>query len=199
MVTALIQKEPALLYGMTRIANIGLWVAILTLFTSYTTHEDASAMLGDSPIAGNYSIRATGDFNVELTGGVAFEIAQETASDGTPFATLKLNLKGNDGESHHDLGFLISQQNQSEPITAGTYRVPGSIDGFLNYFDGVFGFANVKKWGELPFFAQRGKISIRSIEADYLQGSMEIRLQNANGKTINLTGNFTAIRQNEKK
>lgn len=198
MVTALIQKEPALLYGIDRIGKIGLWAAILTLFTSYTTHGDTMQILAHNPIEGNYAIVATGDFDVELTGGINFETALETAGDGTPFATLKLNLKGDDRESNHDLGFLISQQDRSEPLTTGTYRVANRIEGFLNHFDGVFGFANVKKWGELPFFAQSGRISIRSLKGDYLQGSMEIVLRNANGKRINLRGNFTAIRQNEK-
>lgn len=168
--------------------------AILLLFTSYGPVKNT---LNESMLLeGNYTLKATGDFNLELKGEIHFETALKISGDGTPFSILELNLENDKKESRHSMGFLISEQNRPKGISEGIYKVPKDIDGFLNYFDGVFGFANIEGMGELPFFAQKGRITIHRIHESSLRGTIEVTMQNSNGKKVNVIGDFTAVKQN---
>ncbi len=168
-----------------------MWAIVPLFFISSGTWDSYNK---DNEAATIDTLRISGDFNMALKGEVYFETALETASDGTPFSTLKLNLKNH--KESHSLGFFISKQNHSKQITMGTYKVLEHIDGFLNYFDGVFGFAHIKELGELPFFAHKGKITIFHVGKDSLRGQLAVVLENPNGQRIDVTGNFTALKQN---
>jgi len=69
---------------------------------------------------------------------------------------------------------LISKQNQSISIKKGKYGVAEDIEGFLNDFDGVFGFANVGSIGEEPFFAKKGSVVITQLTELGLRGNINI-------------------------
>ncbi len=172
--------------------KIGL-LAMMPLFLISNTKVEG--YLDDTMILeGSYSLQVRGNLNQELKGVVSFETNIKAAADGTPFSTLELKLSNSSYRVRHSMGFLISRQNRSHEITVGTYRVAENIDGFLNDFDGVFGFANLDAMGELPFFAQKGKIIITRLTEDTLEGSMVVTLYNSNGKLIKVNGNFTATR-----
>ncbi|MFK5973076.1 MAG: hypothetical protein QM485_07325 [Flavobacteriaceae bacterium] len=143
---------------------------------------------------GSYSLWASGNLNQELKGVIRFETGVEMAGDRTSFSVLELKLNNDSDTIRHSMGFLISRQNQSHEITIGTYRVAEDIDKLLSDFDGVFGFANVDIMGELPFFAQRGRIVITRLTQNVLEGSIMVTLRNSSKKTIKVNGYFKAIR-----
>jgi len=173
----------------------GIWILIPLLFTSYISPR--KIFEETVKLEGSYDLRTTGKSNLELTGEIDFETTIETSNNGIPFSTLKLNLKNNKKEVVHSLGFLISEQNNSSQLKQGTYKVSRKIEGFLNCFDGVFGFANIKVLGELPFFARKGKITILQINDRRLRGNIDITMESPNGKQIHITGNFTAAKTRE--
>ncbi|MEL6918323.1 MAG: hypothetical protein AAFO99_11410, partial [Bacteroidota bacterium] len=162
----------------TRVIKTVFLSLVLMVFTSYTPLDSA---LKHVLLEGTYSFRTTGDLQQGLQGRIDFEKGIEVSDDGVPFATLKLNLQNNEISSHHTMGFLISKENRFKDISEGTYNVKNSIDGFIPNFDGVFGFANVKRLGELPFFAYKGSITIDDIKEDTLNGSLRINMRNLNG------------------
>lgn len=145
-------------------------------------------------LIGEYDLQSTGNLNKNFTGDITFETSIEKTSSGTSFSTLKLKLDDGKSNAEHMMQFLISKENSSNKMALGTYKVTKDDDGFLNYFDGVFGFANIKALGELPLFAQNGEIKIRYIDAKTVRGYMRIDLHNANGKSIHLEGGFMAKR-----
>jgi hypothetical protein len=104
-------------------------------------------------------------------------------------------LRNNENKDTHSLGFLICDQDNAKEIQRGSYKVPGKIEGFLNYFDGVFGFANIKALGEQPFFAESGRIVIADVGSVILHGKIDVQLENPEGKRLSIKGNFTAIRR----
>lgn len=151
--------------------------------------------LGDTGLLeGSYSLLASGNLNQELKGAISFKTKIHTTAYGNPFSTLELKLNNDEDNARHSMGFLISEKNQAREISVGSYAVAGNIEGFLNNFDGVFGFANVDAMGELPFFAQKGRIVITDITDDILKGKMEITLHNSKGKLFKIKGDFRAVR-----
>lgn len=172
--------------------KIGL-LALMPLFLISNAKVDS--FLEDAVLLeGSYSLQASGNLNQELRGGISFKTDIKTATDRTSFSILELKLKNDSDKIGHSMGFLISRQNQSHEITVGTYRVVEDINGLLNNFEGVFGFANVDVMGELPFFAQKGKIVITHLTKDTLEGSIMVTLRNSRKKTIKVNGHFMAIR-----
>lgn len=145
-------------------------------------------------LIGEYDLQSTGNLNKNLTGDVTFETAIEKTNSGTSFSTLRLKLDDGKSNAEHMMQFLISKENSSIEIALGTYKVTKDEDGFLNYFDGVFGFANIKALGEFPLFSQKGEIEIKYIDTQTVRGYMQIDLRNAIGKSIHLEGGFMAKR-----
>ncbi len=168
-----------------------LWTAVSLLFVSHNVSYKDEVDYID--LDGTYALRTAGAHDLELNGRINFESALEVTANGSYFATLKLNLESSSKDRRHSMGFLISKQDRAKPIGAGTYRISRDIDGFLNRFDGVFGFANIEADGELPYFATRGKVGILRLTKNKLRGSIDIELENANGKQLIIRGDFTAV------
>ncbi|QLG45149.1 hypothetical protein [Costertonia aggregata] len=174
-----------------KISKISFWVLVPLLFFSNGTLNTPV-----DPIDlenGSYVFTTTGDFDKKLKGDINFESKIEIDSDGTPFSTLQFNLQNKATAHGHAFGFLVSKAGTNEGITKGTYKVAKNIDGFLNCFDGVFGFADIAGLGETPFFARNGKITISHFNDKVISGFITITLQNTNGKNITVKGNFTAV------
>jgi len=173
----------------SKLAKISLCVLLPTLFMSGTKMEKG---LVSTSLDTNNFIRLTGSLNKNLSVTIGFETAIETTSKGTSFSTLKLKLENNDEVLPNSIEFLIAKENAKQPLSKGTYKVSPSHEGLLNYFDGVFGFANVKALGELPLFAKSGEIRIDMLNDTNVEGSIRIQMRNAVGKSININGNFIA-------
>ncbi|PCJ92842.1 MAG: hypothetical protein COA50_15020 [Flavobacteriaceae bacterium] len=167
---------------------------VLVIFTSGTSKRK---LIKSNLENGNYSISTTGDIQKKFKGVIYFETVDVTSSKGIRYNTLKLGLKNHKNHQMHSMQFLISKKTEKgQQIKTGTYKVANNIDGFINCFDGVFGFANIRSSGELPFFANSGKIKIEYISQDVLKGTIEVAMNNSERKRINIQGNFTANRKN---
>ena len=135
-------------------------------------------------------LRAFGQEAIWLSGDLAFATGMETSAEGEQRTALNLYLEDWDGAQNHSLDLYISD------IEAGPmHKVTEKIDGFLNDFKGVFGFANIDSFGELPYFTKAGEITISRIEGEELRGSLDLVLTNSDGNEIEVRGDFTAIRK----
>ncbi|WP_411029551.1 hypothetical protein [Spongiimicrobium sp. 3-5] len=182
-----------MIHLLNKSIRTGLCIITLLLFTSYRPVNDSGNK--SEFLKTSYTLTTTGDYSLELQGEFYFETTLETSGKGTKFSVLKLGLKSDENQLPYTMEFLISQRNRSNEISSGVYRVNNDIDGFLNYFDGVFGFADIQEKGALPFFTKKGKVVILRKEQDKLWGIMEITLRNEQGKQINISGNFSAIQK----
>lgn len=173
--------------------KVGLLVILALIFTSSNSIEEKS----DKKIlvGGIYMLNIAGEREIKLEGTLNFETAIERSSNGKEYSVLKLFL--NDGQELpvHSLGFFLSKQYQSMKIGDGRYEISENIEGFLNYFDGVFGFANINEFGELPFFAKNGAVTIDNIKDKILEGSINVVFENINKESVAVTGNFIALRR----
>lgn len=170
--------------------NVGI-LLLLPLFYGSTVHMNTSdvSTIGD----GHYLLKTKGDRDINLQGIITFETATEQTVRGEKYNTLKLNLEDTKSINGHSFGFLISKSVlKADRIGKGTYKVTSNINGFLNYFDGVFGFANISAFGESPFFAKTGSITIDSITDSKVKGNLEILFENPSGETMTVSGMFVA-------
>lgn len=174
-----------------KIAKVGL-LALLPLFL--ISNYRVEVPLGNpDELDSKYILHVKGTINTIFEGKVRFETSIKEANNGTPTSTLLLKME-NVEEGQLALGFLISKRNSTGNLPVGTYMVAKNIDGFMDSFDGIFGYANFKTLGELPFFAKKGTITISGLHDDFLQGSLEISMYNTNGQEIVISGGFMASR-----
>ena len=116
----------------SKIAKIGLWVLVPTLFISGTKldNQPVSSMLND----GDYTMQITGNLNNQLSGEVNFETAIETTSKGISFSTLKLKLDNKEQVLPHSMEFLISKEN----ISVCTIKKEKTYNAFFGIFVAVY-------------------------------------------------------------
>lgn len=179
-----------MLQFISKLAKIGLCILVPTLFMSGTKLDKG---LVSARLDNENSIQLTGSLNKNLSVAIGFETAIQTTSKGIAFSTLKLKLENNE-VLPHAIEFLIAKENSKQPLSKGTYKVSSSHKGLLNYFDGVFGFANIDALGELPLFANKGEIRIDTLNDTNVEGSIKIQMIDAVGKSISINGNFIATK-----
>ncbi len=167
------------------------WLFVFGLFFSGVDNSEVNRAFY---LDGKYHLNTSGTLNKELVGDIAFEIAHKKSVKGKMYSTLQLNLKNSDDGIEHSMQFLISSVNKHKSITKGVYKVVNNIDGFINCFDGVFGFANVQLLGEEPFFANKGVITIYHLEDEKVQGYIDVKMQNQNKKYFKIKGKFQAYK-----
>lgn len=170
--------------------KISFWILLPLLFISGT--KSGLDFHVPNYFEGSYELRATGALEQQLCGVVYFENTLDTNTQGIQCSTLTLKFISNESSDQHSMDLLITKQNQSSPIRKGKYGVSEDIKGFLNDFDGVFGFANVRSLGEVPFFAKKGKVVITQITELGLRGYIDVTLKCAKGTKIFINGSFSA-------
>ena len=173
---------------ISKITKIGFWALTATFLLSGTKPDRQKSLV--SGVTYDYSLEVSGSLNRSFSGVIVFETATETTSKGVPFSTLKLKFNSSESVFSHSLEFLIAKENTEKILDKGRYDVIRNQNGLLNYFDGVFGFANINVLGELPFFAKSGKIQINHLDKNMIAGSLDIRLNNAVDQSIHIKGNF---------
>ena len=173
--------------------KLGLWVILALIFTSSSSIEEKpdKKMLA----AGSYVLNIAGERQLKLEGIINFETTKKCSPKGKEYTILKLTLNDNQEVPGHSLEFFLSKQYQSMKIGHGRHKISENIEGFLNYFDGVFAFANMNQFGELPFFAKNGSITIDNIDDRIIKGSINVVFENPNDEIVGLNGEFIAIRR----
>ena len=173
--------------------KISFWILVPLLFISNTKAEPLTV---PNNFEGNYDLKATGAIEQSLEGTVSFKAFTESSNNGTSFSSLSLTFVNNEQGFEHELEFIISEQNESELLSTGKYEIKDNIDGFLNNFDGVFGYANINIIGEQPFFTTMGKVVITRIGKADLKGYVDVNLRSNGGKVLMIKGDFHAIKRN---
>lgn len=173
-----------------KITKLGLWVLIATLFLSGARFEKYP--LSGSLSYFDYHLQVSGSLNQRFHGNIEFETAIETTNKGISVSTLKIVLIDKEGVLPHNIEFLIARENMTTVLSEESYSIGRNKEGLLNYFDGVFGVANIKALGELPLFAKSGRIQIDFLDEMSVQGSLNVKLINSDGQSIHLKGNFAA-------
>ena len=173
--------------------KIGFWFLLPMLFISNT---DVEPMEVSSDFQGQYILNVRGAIHQALNGKASFETIIGSTSQGKPYSSLSLKFKNEDETQEHGIEFLITKQNRSEKLATGKYILSQNNEGFLDSFDGVFGYANIDLFSELPFFASEGKLVITEVGKSNLKGYINVSLKNNKGEEIFVKGNFNALVRN---
>ncbi len=173
--------------------KIGLWIilpvlllAFISLGLSKNNYEVRD---------GEYFLRTSGPLNTEFKGKIEFEEG-EKIHNGIVINNLGLSFKGLDDRNSTMLQFLISRKAEQGTIPKGTYTISSNKGGFLNNFNGIFGYADVKALGEKPYIARKGSLVIKDKDLESLSGTLKVRLEDINGQSLYIEGYFIATKKN---
>jgi hypothetical protein len=144
------------------------------------------------PEIGNFEIQISGDYQYQLKGKIYINSTIKTGVNGTQYSRIELNFSST-SPNDPTVGFLVSKISTSSQSMSGSYEITPNIEGFISAFEGVFGFANIGSQNELPFFAKRGHLLLRSKNSNKLTGTMEVSFENSIGKKLFVSGNFIAL------
>ncbi len=170
--------------------KLGLWVVLP--FLLYSLFSYAFSGYSPSIAAGTCQLKSTGAVNTVLHGEAAFIQDEVISHNGSLLATLKLNFMAGKDASDYPIQFLISVDTDHRAITTGKYNISRYISGFIDDFDGVFGYANLSMLGETPFFTRKGQLVITDKSEDAINGTLDVVLEDVQGKALHLQGNFSA-------
>lgn len=171
--------------------KLGLLVVLPFLLHSFISN----GLSANSPNveAGTCQLTSKGVLNTELLGKATFIQDEVISEDGHLLATLRLDFMTGKDPMESPIQFLISVDADKETITAGTYKISRYISGFIDNFDGVFGYANLSMLGETPFFSRKGQVVITEKSADAIAGTLDVILEDVQGKALHLQGDFSAL------
>lgn len=131
------------------------------------------------------------DHQTSIRGAVYFEYTgeQEGLLATRIFKLQFINSELGDGPG---LGFLVPLSAPGAEIQPKSYRADPEQKGFMNGFEKVFGYADLK--GESPclFFTRSGKLDILRAEPGLVSGSLEMDLDDGHGHILRLKGTFKA-------
>lgn len=168
--------------------KFALWGLLLLAFGS---HGEPVSPGIKTPLPGAYSLNANGARQLTLSGRISFARGEEVSNARN--TVFRLQLEGDNEETGHVLGFLISAGKEGDGLRPGPYEINDHIDGFMSAFEGVFAFASIPALGEQPYFAREGKIVISRVGKDFVSGSLSVFMENAGGETLKVGGDFNAV------
>lgn len=160
---------------------------VMSLFTSYLP-EKASGQISK---AKNH-LSVEGIFNYDVPGSLFFEEFVESSTKGIENGSLTLTLEST---STANFAVLLANTETKKPISIGTYKINVENIGGIPQSVGVFGYFNNPSSAELPFYTHHGAVTITEKTEQFMVGSVQLELINADQKRITLKGNFFATKK----
>ena len=167
--------------------------AITFLCTSYI--PTFQSFTKSEPQPGHYEIVVKGENPIYLKGFVDFKSQAATSRQGEPYTKWNIRLRNHQGADRHFLDFYLVNTFSTDELDTGSYPITENIESFFDEFKGVFGFADIDRLGELPYFSKQGRITIIDADEESLTGSLQLELRNAAGKMIAVEGSFSAAKE----
>lgn len=170
--------------------KIGFWFLVPFIFTSNTYVDQMPWTLNGYGEESNGVHRV---FRELIDGKVTFETVVRSNELGTPFSSVSLKFVNDKGDGNQTMEFLIKKKDSKEGLQIGEYKLPDHINGLLNDFEGVFGYADIKLFGEAPLFTDKGKVVITEVDTYGLKGYLNVVFKNPKGKEMVVQGDFHAV------
>ncbi len=181
------RKNYALPLGILLMTAITFWC------TSYIPSRSYPITFNPEP--GHFEMVISGTDELYLSGRVLLETTGRISGNGNRYPEIRLRLKGDGAVQNNFIDLFLATPEVSYPLSGGTYTVTENVKGLFRDFDGVFGFADLDQFGEIPFFSKQGKISIVVANNKLLLGSLKMELGNTLGEVIEIEGNFVTYQE----
>ncbi len=140
---------------------------------------------------GTYQFEVSGKITQNLHGMASFQPIAQEDGQGEFYNGLKLNFESNSDSDKHIIAFAVSQKSGENNFLTGIYKIK-NVEQLFHSFEGVYGFVDLGRQNELPFFVNEGNIAILEKSYDGLVGSLEVKFKNADGEILNVKGFFNA-------
>lgn len=178
---------------------IPLGIFLLTAITFWCTSYIPSQAypITFNPDPGDFELVVSGSNELYLKGSVLLDASSRISEKGTSYPEIRLRLIGEDGNHSNFIDLFLATPDLSYPLKGGTYVITENVKGLFRDFDGVFGFADLDHFGEMPFFSKEGKITIVEADDELLLGSLKMELGNTQGQLIEIEGNFVTYQEPE--
>lgn len=174
---------------MLKSMKIAFWFLMPFLFIS---NSDIDPNMASSVKLEGFTHYANEPFEQLLKGTATFEANVGTTDQGTAYSSISLRFGDEGKEQEHIMGFLIKKMNSQKRLAIGEYVLSGHINGLLNNFDGVFGYADTKSMDREPLFMKKGKLVITQIDEFNINGYLDVVfMDNSNGELF-VKGEFQA-------
>lgn len=141
---------------------------------------------------GEYNFEISGLVDYKSIGEAFFRTILEEDVLGNHDKSYGLSFKSEANLETELIEFIISPNSIGvDGILSGTYKIK-NINQLIHHFDGVYGFADLKGFSELPFFVSKGSITIDDNFNEGIAGSLNVILENANNESLHIKGFFNA-------
>jgi len=171
--------------------KVGFWILAPLLFISNA--EVVPIELVDNT-KGSYYFSAEGAIEEALQGKVFFRTSTESTNRGIAYSSLSLEFVNQEARDPHSIQIIISKHKQLQTFKTGKYHVTENIEGFLNRFEGIFGYVNMNALSEQPFFSNKGTVVVEQISKNDVRGNINVAFMNNNGERIRIKGDFHAVK-----
>ena len=142
--------------------------------------------------SGSCKFNVTGKYNLKIEGVASFQNMIEEREWGSDYNKLILNFVSNGNAEIQTIEFVIASNRITKSKKVSGYYGIKTLNGLIDGFEGVYGFADINRFNDLPFFIKTGGIRIFKNNDDTIDGSLEVQFKNANGESLNIKGSFIA-------
>lgn len=139
---------------------------------------------------GEFTITVLDELQGGITGSSDYRTREALTIGNAAYHQWQFSFTSQDGPI--ELELLISPPGGIMDIYAKTFKVDTEINSFLEPEHGLFGTALLESISDLPFFTRDGSISIKDKNSQTIRGTIDLFMENAAGKQIEVKGLFAA-------
>lgn len=141
---------------------------------------------------GTFQFEFSGVLNEMRVGSAAFTMNTVIDEHGKDVKSLALTFTSKNQCGKELIEFIISPNaGVNSESTKGVYKIK-NLNQFMHGLNGVYGYADINEWSELPFFVKNGSISINANKEEAVIGSLEVNYENAAKEALFIRGSFNA-------
>ncbi|MEE9363970.1 MAG: hypothetical protein V3U92_15320 [Cellulophaga sp.] len=177
-------KKFSLLHFFTR--KVGVFIAVPLLFISNGKVPDFTEE--KNSLFYTYTLNDK-KIKSKIEGDFIYEMTTEKSNKGELFSVVRLKMKN---RQKSNAEFVISKPIKANKNSLGTYLVINSDEGFLNSFNGVFGYVNFTEFEKEFFFTKKGGMTIAKTTNNNMFGKIKLTLKNNKGTVLQMAGDFIA-------
>ena len=168
--------------------GITFLVAVSILSTSFIPIATESEIYWPEP--GSYELLVKGEKELNIQGHISYDQNLDAEEQGQLPSTYHLKLRQENKLIEHSFDLFIGDELNNSGLEEGIYHISEDIQGIFKEFEGVFGVADIVEFGELPYFTEKGKITISHVNGETLAGQLQLTMSNYLGEEIKVEGKF---------
>lgn len=140
---------------------------------------------------GQFQLNAYGVANQDICGSATFieKVTQDRKGEESSQVWLKFDFSTT--EDHNSIEIVLSNSQVKDIKVGKAYKFDNRSQTYAD-FDGIYGFADIAAIDELPFFAERGTLTVKEMDGNVIQGELNAEFKNASKGKIIFKGSFNA-------